>query len=41
MFPYQRPLEPFLVHQNAHELRDGEGRVGVVQLDSHLNMLKS
>lgn len=30
------PLQSLLVHQNPHQLRDGQGGVGVIELDGHL-----
>lgn len=30
------PVQPLQVHQDPHQLRDGQGRVGVIQLDGHL-----
>lgn len=32
------PAQLLLINQNPHQLRDGHGRVSVVQLDSNLNM---
>ena len=33
---YLFPLQSLLVHQNPHQLRDGQGGVGVIELDGHL-----
>lgn len=30
------PVQPLQVHQNPHQLGDGEGGVGVIELDGHL-----
>lgn len=30
------PVQSFQVHQNPHQFRDGQRRVGVVELDGHL-----
>jgi hypothetical protein len=36
MLPGLVPLQPLLVHQQAHQLRDRDRRVRVVELDLHL-----
>ena len=33
---YSVPVDSFLVDQDPHQLGDGQGRVGVVQLNGHL-----
>lgn len=30
------PVQPLQVHQNPHQLGDGQGGVGVIELDGHL-----
>ncbi len=30
------PVEAFLIHHDTHQFGDGDGRMGVVQLDRHL-----
>ena len=35
-FSYLVPRKLLQVHEDAHELGDGQGGVGVVQLDGHL-----
>lgn len=32
------PVQPLLVHQDPHQLGDGQGGVGVIQLDGHLRL---
>ena len=36
LLPRRRPGHPFVVDEHAHQLRDPDGRVGIVQLDRDL-----
>ena len=35
------PGQPLNVHKDAHQLWDGQGRVGVVQLNGHLKQFNT
>ena len=35
------PAQLLVVHQDAHELRDGEGGVSVIQLDGSLGIIRT
>lgn len=34
---YLVPVQPFQVHQNPHQLRNRQRRVGIIELDGHLS----
>lgn len=36
IIPHIIPCQLLLVHQDPHQLGNGHGRVGVIQLDGHL-----
>lgn len=38
---YLLPAELLQVHQDPHQLRNGQRRVGVIQLDCHLQVAQS